>query len=686
VDCSETLPMTIKLDSLSIKQKIFLSFTAIGCLLFATCIFFYYSLNNIDRVNEQISDNDIPVVNLTSDLQNNQLVIGKTTASAFNQTDPKTLEASLIQIQEQIKLYETGLAQLKELTGNNQFFSDLLKQADSTYKINIKTSLSMIEHRQKLLATKILLIDALKQAEALRVATSDSILNLDSIETNKDDLLEEIIGQGVVIDDLLFNLGTSMKSIEQISSSEKLQQHQEDISMLLGNIDDAFVYISRNAEGLNAADLLNTFKTNLMNLKSTLIEPEGLYQHQGLIINSTSAALTNYLSFETSSEKLLLILVKIKEKASEYFQEAQISINQQINTALTWLWIIAIAFIGFSVLIYVSTSRAMLRPLNAVNRALDRLALGDLSKDVVKRNNDEFGLLIDNLNKVISNLRNLLVEINNNIQLLEGLSTESNDRSQTLADNTKKQLSRAGIVKNGVHEVYQSSETVVNEAIHSARLVDNAAEQGQQITQISKQTQSSIEHLSERLTDSVQLMADLTNHSNTIEGILDTIVGVAEQTNLLALNAAIEAARAGEQGRGFAVVADEVRTLASRTQDSTDEINGMISSLQEDTKKAVNTIGKGQKDVNLCVEQSQQLFEAILSVEQNLREIDSKSKEIQSASENQLHLTQNIQETMEQSEQTARVNYEKTRQAAIASESLTGLAQALSKEIKHFKL
>ena len=105
MDCSETLSMTIKLDSLSIKQKIFLSFTAIGCLLFATCIFFYYSLKNIDLVNEQIRDNDIPVANLTSDLQNNQLVIGKTTASAFNQTNPKTLEASLIQIQEQIKLY-----------------------------------------------------------------------------------------------------------------------------------------------------------------------------------------------------------------------------------------------------------------------------------------------------------------------------------------------------------------------------------------------------------------------------------------------------------------------------------------------------------------------------------------------------------------------------------------------------
>ncbi len=674
------------LNSLSIKQKIFLSFSTIGCLLFAACIFFYYSLNNINSVNQQIRENNIPIEQLTSDLQNYQLIIGKTTASAFNQTDKKVLEASLIQIQEQIKLYETGLTRLKELTGNDQFFSDLLTQADATYKINIKASLSMIEHRQKLLQTKLTLMQVMKQAEDLRFATSDSILNLDSIETNQDDLLEQIIGQGVIIDNLLFTLGSSIKGIEQIASIEKLQQHQEDISMLLKNIDDAFIYISRNAEGLNAGDLLATFNNNLIKVKSTLLEPGVLYQHQGLIINSTSSAFNNYLLFESSSETLLNILLKIKVKASEYFQQAQISINQQINNALTWLWIIAIAFIGFSVLISVSTSRTMLGPLSTINKALDRLALGDLSKDMEKRNNDEFGLLIDNLNKVTSNLRNLLVEINNNIHLLEGLSTESNERSQTLASNTEQQLSQAGIVKNGVHEVHQSSETVVNEAIHSASLVDNAAEQGQQITQISQQTQLSIEHLSERLTDSVQIMADLTDHSNTIEGVLDTIVGVAEQTNLLALNAAIEAARAGEQGRGFAVVADEVRTLASRTQDSTDEINNMINSLQDDTKKAVNAIGKGQKDVNLCVEQSKQLFEAILSVEQNLKEIDNKSEEIQSASENQLQLARNIQDTMDQSEQTAKENYDKTLQAASASESLSELAQALSVEIKRFKL
>jgi len=604
--------MMLKLDSLSIKQKISLGFFAIGSLIFAACIFFYISLINIDSANQQIKEADIPVEQLTTELQKYQLLIGKTTASAFNQVTSDELTTSLEQIKNQTQQYESGLSKLKKLTTENSFFTDLLLEADAAYTKNINASLKMIEQRQKMLKTKIILINALKETESIRIATGDSILNLDGIETDKEQLFDQIVGQAVATDNLIFRLAPLLKSLDQVDSIENLLIHKEDVTALFTEIDNMYEFIHRTAQGLNADELLNRFQTNLLNLKSMMVEPDMLYQYQTQIINSYKLSSENYQSFESSSKVLLTVLDKIQLKASEYFQEGQARINQQISRALNWLWIIAVAIIGLAIVISVYTSRAMLKPLNAVNKSLNRLASGDLSKDMKKRNDDEFGILIDNLNKVTSNLRNLLNEINNNIHLLEELAHDSNERSQTLAKNTEQQLVRAESVKGRVHEVYSSSETVVNEAMHSASLADEAAEQGHQITEISRLTHSSIEQLSTRLTESVNIMADLTTLSNNIGGILDTIVGVAEQTNLLALNAAIEAARAGEQGRGFAVVADEVRTLASRTQDSTDEINNMITSLQSNTKNAEEMITHGQKDVNLCVEQSQQLFDAIL--------------------------------------------------------------------------
>jgi methyl-accepting chemotaxis protein len=674
------------LNRLSIKQKISYGFSAIGGLLLATCIFFFYSLSSIDSANTEISEKAIPVQQLASDLQKLQLAIGKSTASAYNQLDRGQLNDSLALVQDLKEQYETQLSDLKTRTPDNKVISDILAGADVDYQTNINASLAMLQNRLDLVATKILIASAIAEAIAIRDAATDAVFEFETIDTDDEDRLDLIIAQGVVIDNILFRLGNLIKAIERNETLEDLQSHQADVEMLITDIAETFAFIQRTAEGLEADELLSVYDDNIIKLKAILLEPGSLYKTQGEIINARNLAADNYQAFEQSSNALLAKLEQIQQNANEFFLQEQAKANNQISTAMTLLWIIAIAFIALAAVIGVSTSRAMLIPLNAVNKALNRLADGDLSRDMQKRNDDEFGLLIDNLNKVTSSLRDLLAVIDSNILLLDNLATDSNTRSQTLATNIEQQLVRVGTVKDSANEVHQSSESVVKEAVYSASLVESAASRGKQITDISKQTQASVQELSKRLSQSVELMADLTKHSDTIGGILDTIVGVSQQTNLLALNAAIEAARAGEQGRGFAVVADEVRTLASRTQDSTDEINQMITSLQSDTRMAEEVISKGQEDVNLCVELSQKLFDAILEVEQNLGEIDGKSREIRSASEHQLELSRNIQNTMDESEQTTRVNFEQMQKVAKASDTLTELAHTLKQSIKQFKL
>ncbi len=286
----------------------------------------------------------------------------------------------------------------------------------------------------------------------------------------------------------------------------------------------------------------------------------------------------------------------------------------------------------------------ILAPLRNLHDSLTEInrGEGDLTKRLPVLTQDEFGQVSEQFNSFIGNLQNLIKDV-------QGLSSTINQNTNLTAntasnasDQLVTQLSEIDQLATAMHEMSATAHDVASnaqKAADSASSADHRAEEGAGIV---SQTSGSISQLSMALDGTVETINELANYSNNIVSILTVITGIAEQTNLLALNAAIEAARAGEQGRGFAVVADEVRALASRTQDSTKEIQKMIDQLQSGVKRAEETIMKSKSEASDAADISTKADEALSAIRENIKEINDMNIQIATAAEQQSATTEEI--------------------------------------------
>ncbi len=231
----------------------------------------------------------------------------------------------------------------------------------------------------------------------------------------------------------------------------------------------------------------------------------------------------------------------------------------------------------------------LLAPLGRVSQALARIAdgNGDLTQRITVDSNDEVAELADNFNRfvsaqhqLISHIRQLAAELD--LDAERGLNT-----TQSSVVELQRQQQEVTMVATAVTEMASATQEIAANAELTATAAQQSSCSSQQGKSLVLQTRNSIHSLAEEVGQTTEVINELNRHAQAISGILTAIQGVAEQTNLLALNAAIEAARAGEQGRGFAVVADEVRVLSQRTQDSASEIHDTIEALQQTTARAV---------------------------------------------------------------------------------------------------
>lgn len=347
---------------------------------------------------------------------------------------------------------------------------------------------------------------------------------------------------------------------------------------------------------------------------------------------------------------------------------------------------IAVVMLGLLMLGVMLYMKMALKPLDMGVQHMERIASGDLSQEITCNRNDEFKRLLGAMQKMNHDLSGLVGKVANTSESLVMTIDEVNNSSEKTNLAVTHQKQELDQLATSLSEMTASATHVsenINHLASSATDSMTATEEGNRIV---KKSVQSIGTLTEEIRKGSDVIQTLVDESQQIGVVLEVIKSIAEQTNLLALNAAIEAARAGEQGRGFAVVADEVRTLAGRTQDSTKEIEQIISALQAGVNEAVEVMAVSVSHAEESSQQATTIGETLDSVQQKIELINQLGSQVSAAANQQRATTEEMNQNIQRISKSADETSDQSNNTSSVVRDLKGLSNVLTEEMDRFKV
>jgi len=671
--------------NLTVAVKIIGGFATISILLIVISIISLSNLNTISDSTQQQNTLAIPTLKASNKLALELSQMSNLTLKGYYQADLTLLSEELREYKKIEVLFAQQLSELKQIVASEQDLLSNLTRVDQLYTNFHNAGIGLFDSHKVSIEQKLKLVEKI---DVLEEKADDTVMLL--LDLADHDLADTELQRAIALSEHLENQFNSIVSsafeyrdILDTSTAQLIESElSRSISDAKKSVEDIMVELNTH----DIEDVSEEVASAFSQIQKLLSAQDGILAHKARQLAANEKASSMLLEEEKIAKQVNKVLDKQMELANQTTIKTSQLVEDSVSSGSTQTTIIMLISIAVALIIARITLVGITRPLARVNEMLNIVASGDLSMKLDESGKDEFAQLSRNCNLLIDSLRNLIESIVNRSAQLAAAAEQTSAvtaQSTTAIEEQRNQVEQAASATTEMSSTSQSVLSSANDALGEIKHADDEAERVKGISARNRQT---IELLASEVDSASQVINQLQQDSASIGGILDVIRGIAEQTNLLALNAAIEAARAGEQGRGFAVVADEVRTLASRTQESTSEIQTMIEALQTGAGKAVTVMDAGKSKASDCVNQSEEADQALEVITHAVHEAFDRSTQIATAAEEQSVVAHEISENLESIVTIAEQTTAGSQQTASSSSEVARLAEELQQSVQEFKL
>ena len=666
---------------LTIINKITLGFGLFGCLLLLTSILSYFGLSGIKDSAQDVVEQKMPVQTSMVKVKTEILSLSVVTANGYHVENREELVANKETFDTLSSAFSDDLSRLNSLMPNNAVASNAV-DVSLAYVNSSNDMYTAINERmniEKALAAQL--------EKVLMTADEASALMLDlSYLEGNNPSIETLIGAGTAIDNKLLTMNDSFIELAETDNATQSASIIEDLEYQLSNLQVDKDYVNRLATGVDDGGTIASFNEQYDLLMEAVNGTNGLIALQRQKLSEVDKAAKAQKEAKEALETALADINTLFDAVQKQSLEGQNAILESVQANLVRNIVVAALGLVAAIFLAVIVTRSISKPLGRINKGLSQLSKGDLSTKLPQEGNDEFSALSAKVNSLTDSLRELVGNILEQEKRLIDITKESvelGNKSLSEVDKQREQVTVTSTNTKHVQEKSRSNLAQINEAMDALR---DITKQSTDIGQLVQKSSQQVGNQAKQADSSAQIINRLDDNSRNIGSILDVIKTIAEQTNLLALNAAIEAARAGEQGRGFAVVADEVRTLANRTHDSTEEIEQMIGNLQKDAAQAVKAINAGREQAQEGVEITQQVSQQVESIREIIERLSDINEHIVADTEQQDVLLGDVAKSLNRIVALADSSAQSTRQSNESTMLLDAQTESLRKAVERFHL